>query len=589
MKKLSIFYFGLLLLILAKIVFPEQDYCFKYIAGCKPHIRVLKGINWPDNVFIVLDSGHCKTDCSDPGTDNKSYSSRPDCPGPIQSQTENIFGEVYEKDVTKIYVEGVRTFLRFYGYKNIYIIDHKLENLDRADDAFEYFQNEKTKYDNLIQQKGLQQCAAPFIPIFVSIHFNGDCDANMSGTLGIFRENNNNVCTKIHELLVPQIGVDLGYSNQQLEIFYKNGDIRQTCGVNPLLHTIVEVGYLRNLNDMSRMFYKPLLIPNLKTIGAIAQGIHVVAFSKPTRIFWMSSVTSSGCSGYSGDTPDDNNSSYSGADFDFSPNMDSKILLPLEFITEDSMKFLFSMKESPAIYFREMSSDILKRHPVLFVPTGALQGMEDDSTIKVMLDQYVKEGNTIVVLGQQYGSNIDNVVPVPEGESLHTYGWREDQSCAGNAGYFKQMHPALAAMTSQNVNINVDGYFGTYPSSATLLLRRVSNQQPCLISYPYGSGTVILTSMYSDWGEAHSQASASELRLVRDLVTYAKNPNLAIPMYNLTSNPHPDISLNVTVKNESESAASKVKLKVYTPDRKIVLHETEAFLALDRERKASCP
>ena len=101
-------------------------------------------------------------------------------------------------------------------------------------------------------------------------------------------------------------------------------------------------------------------------------------------------------------------------------------------------------------------------------------------------------------------------------------------------------------MTTQQVYVNVDGYFSTYPSSATVLLRRVSNQQPCLISYPYGNGTVILTSMYTDWGAAHSQASTSELRLVRDLVTYAKNPNLAIPMFNLNTNFHPDISLNVS-------------------------------------------
>ena len=280
-----------------------------------------------------------------------------------------------------------------------------------------------------------------------------------------------------------------------------------------------------------------------------------------------------------GDTPDDNYSYSSG-------NIEQ-----LYFITPGAVIFTngyFQVyKNSNQIQqnvaltdIKDSPENLINAGSLIIHPTGSLFGIETDSTLKTVLHEYLRLGGTIIVFDQQYGSHIDKVVPIPEGESLHSYGWREDQSCAGNAGYFKQMHPALASMTSQNVNINVDGYFGTYPGDATVLLRRVSNQQPCLISYPYGNGTVILTSMYSDWGAAHSQASASELRLVRDLVTFAKNPNLAIPMYNLTSDPHPDISLNVMVKNESESAASMVKLKVYTPDRKTVLYETEASLTL---------
>jgi hypothetical protein len=141
MKRFMNFIFIFLLIFFGKSLISEQDYCFKYIAGCKPHLRVLKGINWPDNVYIVLDAGHCKTNCKDNGTDNKSYLTSPynGCSGPVQSQTENIFGEVYEKDVTKLYVEGVRNLLNFYGYKNIHIIDQHLNNQRRANDAYNYF------------------------------------------------------------------------------------------------------------------------------------------------------------------------------------------------------------------------------------------------------------------------------------------------------------------------------------------------------------------------------------------------------------------------------------------------------------------
>jgi hypothetical protein len=225
-------------------------------------------------------------------------------------------------------------------------------------------------------------------------------------------------------------------------------------------------------------------------------------------------------------------------------------------------------------------NEIVNNHKIMFIPTGELFGEENSNLNREFIRQFVANGGTLLVFAQQYGSHIDNVVPIPEGQGLRSYGWREDQSCMGWAGYFNQMHPVLASQTSKRVSINVDGYFDTYPSNATVLLRRVSNQQPCLISYPYGNGTVILTSMYTDWGAAHSQASSSELRLVRDLVTFAKNPNLAIPMFNLHTNFHPDISLNVAVKNEGENAVSKAKIKIYTPDRKTVLYETEAAIAL---------
>ncbi len=63
----------------------------------------------------------------------------------------------------------------------------------------------------------------------------------------------------------------------------------------------------------------------------------------------------------------------------------------------------------------------------LIIPTGALFSVENDTTLKHVLEQYVNAGGTIIVFAQQYGSHVENVVPIPEGESLKVYGWREDQ------------------------------------------------------------------------------------------------------------------------------------------------------------------
>jgi hypothetical protein len=88
--------------------------------------------------------------------------------------------------------------------------------------------------------------------------------------------------------------------------------------------------------------------------------------------------------------------------------------------------------------------------------------------------------------------------------------------------------------------------------------------------------------MFTDWAYAHSQATTAELRIIRDLITFAKNPKLPIPMFDLEQNPTPTINLNVEIKNITETPASKAKLMVYTPNRDILLHVIEAPVSLNQ-------
>jgi hypothetical protein len=282
-----------------------------------------------------------------------------------------------------------------------------------------------------------------------------------------------------------------------------------------------------------------------------------------------------------GDGCDDNVSFSNGNTIQYS--FGNKYLIYMNGYFEEANK-LFGGNYFEVTYSPEQ---LLKASPVLIFPTGGLFGMENDSTLKAILQEYVRLGGNVIFFANQYGSHIDKVVPVPEGQSLRSYGWREDGSCWANAINLKAMHPALAAMAAGG--IVTDGQFSVYPSNSTILLRKGSNQEPVLLYYPYGSGTVILTSMYTDWGAAHSQATASELRLVRDLVTFAKNCNLAIPMYDLAVNPTPNISLQVKVKNDSENAATKAKMTVYTPDRKTVLYQIESAVSLAAGAETEIP
>jgi hypothetical protein len=273
-----------------------------------------------------------------------------------------------------------------------------------------------------------------------------------------------------------------------------------------------------------------------------------------------------------GEKPDDNFSFSSGNTTQYS--YDSKCLV--------YMNGYF--KEADALfggnYFEGSNSaeQLLEASPVLIFPTAGLFGMENDSTLKAILQEYVRLGGSIIVFTNQYGEQIDKIVPVPEGQSLHSYGFREDQSCFNGSLYFKNMHPVLSSQINERTSAGVDGYFSIYPATSKVLLRKITNQEPTLLYYPYGQGTVILTSMYTDWGLAHSQASADELKLVRDLVTFAKNPNLPIPMYDLSAAANPEINLQV-----------KVRLRAYSPDRKRLFFESETGLSLEPSQEAQVP
>jgi hypothetical protein len=279
-------------------------------------------------------------------------------------------------------------------------------------------------------------------------------------------------------------------------------------------------------------------------------------------------------SGPAGDVPDDNYSFSSGLIQEF--NLFPEAVVLTQGYWQQALKLYGGLKAAPEF----TANALFESTPFLIVPTGGLFSFENDSTFKIILQEYVRLGGVILVLAQQFGEHIDKVVPIPDGASLRSYGWREDQSCSINSTYIEGMHPVLASLNTNIVTAAVDGYFSIYPSASTVLLRKKTNQEPCLLYYPYGNGTVILTSMYTDWGASHSQASPAELKLVRDLITFARNPNLNIAMYKLTQEAPVNISLALKIKNDAEAQAAKVKVRTLSPDRKIVFYENEQNITL---------
>jgi len=164
------------------------------------------------------------------------------------------------------------------------------------------------------------------------------------------------------------------------------------------------------------------------------------------------------------------------------------------------------------------STAVLDRVKALVIPTGGLYGMENADQFKSTLADYVSRGGTIIVFGQQHGYEF-SVLPTPDGEPIGAYGWREDQSCQSNSMYVDSWHPALSSTTKSLISSPIDGYFAGYPANSTVLLSRRINGMPAMLSYPYGEGRVVVTSMFEDWGYSHGQSTAQGRAIVRDLIT----------------------------------------------------------------------
>jgi len=184
----------------------------------------------------------------------------------------------------------------------------------------------------------------------------------------------------------------------------------------------------------------------------------------------------------------------------------------------------------------------VKENPLMVIPTGGLYGMDNSEQFKSTLADYVSQGGTLVVFAQQRRYEF-TALPTPDEEPIEAYGWREDQSCRSNSMYVDTWHPALSSTTKSLISSPIDGYFAGYPSNSTVLLSRRINGMPAMLAYPYGEGRVVVTSMFEDWGYSHGQSTAQGRAIVRDLITWAKNPDLEIPEYNLRNNPDPELSL----------------------------------------------
>ncbi|MBE9504962.1 MAG: SMP-30/gluconolactonase/LRE family protein, partial [Proteobacteria bacterium] len=168
-----------------------------------------------------------------------------------------------------------------------------------------------------------------------------------------------------------------------------------------------------------------------------------------------------------------------------------------------------------------------------------------------------------------------SAAPTPDGKPISGYGWIEDQSCFTNGVYIDTYCQVLAGQSRSTPTVNVDGYFTEYPENSTIMLRRTKNGQPSMLMYEHGAGRVILAGMYTDWASGNGQASPEEIALVRDLVSWAKDP-VDLPEIK----PGETVSLTFSLMNDTVVDPSSAKLQIYNPDRSVLLAEEVVYVVV---------
>jgi parallel beta-helix repeat protein len=223
--------------------------------------------------------------------------------------------------------------------------------------------------------------------------------------------------------------------------------------------------------------------------------------------------------------------------------------------------------------------------PEIAILSSGLYGLDSLPSFKSNLEQYIKGGGTLIVFSQQHGYEF-NVVP----GDLGGYGWTEDQSCHHSSVGISTYHPILSGQDSVTSDVTVDGYFTKYPENATILLSRTKNGMPAMLMYEYGNGTVIASTIYTDWAYTHYQATRDGKNIVRDMIAWAKDM-MEISEYGRTdivtirinrTIPKPDllpeytdyelgavVNVPVNITNPFNVTVDNVSFSLYDPDMEI--------------------
>jgi RHS repeat-associated protein len=198
----------------------------------------------------------------------------------------------------------------------------------------------------------------------------------------------------------------------------------------------------------------------------------------------------------------------------------------------------------------DFSPEMVARYPALFIPSGGLSGYQDSVLMRQRLAQYAQNGGVIVAFTQEYGAEFGLL---PGGE-LRGYGYDEDLNCHSDSAYIVAFAPPLLGQHRDLLSLNVDGFFTAWPQETSVLLGRVANGMPAMLTYPYGAGRVIVATSYADMADYQGQGTPEEQILLRDLARWALAPDLSVDEYG----PADLVAAAITLTNQSAAPLDRL-------------------------------
>ena len=260
---------------------------------------------------------------------------------------------------------------------------------------------------------------------------------------------------------------------------------------------------------------------------------------------------------------------------------------------------LSELGEPPTLI--DMSLQGIDDYPVLVIPSGGLSGVDSSPTFRNGLEQYVDNGGTLIVFSQQHGYEYQ---ALPKHE-LSGYGWLEDISCQLGSSTISTYHSIFSSQHSNMLDVNVDGYFTSYPENSSVLLTRTKNGMPVMVKYRYGRGWVIASTLYSDMSSSMFQDTGDEKALLKDLITWAIDaenmPSFALGVNNISipiTNPYlspleypvqefkigDTINLPLNVTNQGNVTIDQVSFALYDPSANKFLVNVSDTIAVNQSK-----
>ncbi|MEW6681209.1 MAG: hypothetical protein AB1297_09390, partial [bacterium] len=186
--------------------------------------------------------------------------------------------------------------------------------------------------------------------------------------------------------------------------------------------------------------------------------------------------------------PDDNNSLPQ--EIDWVPvSLYSDILVLNSGYVKEMCKLLSDLNEPFNLRDPDAPLELFTKYPLLIIPSGGLIGKSNNPIFREKLRDYVSQGGTLISFAQQQGREFSCLPGTPTG-----FGWTEDEFCFTNSVYIEKPHPIMSGQNGLYITGNVDGYLMSYPENSEILLTRKKNYNPVMISYSYGTGSVIISS-----------------------------------------------------------------------------------------------